>query len=269
MRPHGKARINARYPQALGVCQRCGFLYNLVDLKWQYDWQFSVRLHSIGLQVCEECLDDPQPSGKPVVLPPDPIAVEYALPERYALADNPISPVNYDVRNMFTPLPAQTYGGNIGNMVLNAGVNAAFDGNFAKRYTVSAALAVSNSSFNNTVGKNWNAYPSGVTATITSTVASIAHIVNEISLYAPTDSQFLNSASGITGFNLDGSSDAVTWTTIYSGTTAGGIAETITATVTSTAAYGYHRINFQGDGLSRIAVAQVQINISDAAPNDI
>ncbi len=151
MRPHGRANINARHPQAVAICQRCGFMYNLADLKWQFDWKFSPRLFNQGIQVCDSCLDDPQPSGRPIVLPPDPVAKEYPLPENYAGADNPISPIGYDVRNMFTPAPLQSLGANIGNMVLNAGVNAAFDGVVNKRAQVSAALSISNSSFQNTV----------------------------------------------------------------------------------------------------------------------
>jgi hypothetical protein len=269
MRPHGRARIDSRHPQALGVCQRCGFMYNLVNLKWQYDWQFSARLHNIGIQVCPDCLDKPQPSGKPVVLPIDPVPVEYALPENYAAADNPLSPLGYDVGNMFLPAPPQSLGGNIGNMILNAGVNAAFDGVTNKRAQNSAALAISNSSYQNTVGKNWNAYPSGIALTMPSTVAATTHIVSSFALYAPNDQAFLNSATGITGFTLDGSSDSVTWTTLYSGTTTGAVGETVTATSTSVTSYGYHRIVFQGDGLSAVAVAQVELNVSDAAPNDI
>ena len=162
MRPHGRARISSRYPQALAVCQRCGFLFNSMDLRWQYDWKFSPRLFIQGIRVCETCLDVPQPSGRPIVLPPDPVPVEFALPEPYAQDDNPISPIGYDVANLFSPAPTQSLGANVGNMTLNAGVNAAFDGVTNKRAQYCAALVASNSSFNNTVGKNWNADPSGV-----------------------------------------------------------------------------------------------------------
>lgn len=269
MRPHGRAVINPRRPQALGICQRCGFMYNLVELRWQYDWKFSPRLFNQGIRVCESCLDIPQMSGRPFVLPPDPLPVAFALPESYAAADNPISPIGYDVANMFTPQPAQSLGANIGNMVLNAGVNAAFDGVVNKRAGVSAALSVSNSSFANTVGKNWNAYPSGISISLPSTVAAITHVVSSFTLTAPNDQKFLNSATGITGFHLEGSNDNATWATIYSSSTTGTVGEQITATTTSATPYAYHRINIQGDGISAVAVAQVQLNISDAAPNDI
>lgn len=269
MRPHGKARINSRYPQALAICERCGFMFNLIDLKWQYDWKFSPRLFNQGIQVCESCTDIPQPSGKPIILPPDPVALPYALPEAYAEADNPISPIGYDVSNLFTPQPLQSLGANIGNMTLNAGVNAAFDGVVNKRAQFSAALSISNSSFQNTVGKNWNAYPSGITITMPSSVPVTTHVVQSFTISAPSDQAFLNSVTGITGFHLDGSNNNASWTTIYSGTTAGGRGESITAVTTSAGSFAYHRIVIQGDGLSAVAIAQVQLNISDAAPNDI
>lgn len=269
MRPHGRAKISSKYPQALSICQRCGFMYNRVDLKWQFDWEMGPRLFNQGILVCESCLDVPQPSGRPIVLPPDPVAIDTPVPENYADANNPESTVGYNLLNAFLPTPAQTYGGNIGTMTLNAGVNAAFDGTTNKRARYSAALSISNSSFGNTVGKNWNADTSGITATTPSTVASVTHVVSSVTLYAPNDQKFLNSATGITGYRLDGSLNNATWTTILSGTTAGTVGETITASTTSGAAYPYHRIAIQGDGISAVAIAQAQFNISDAFPNDI
>jgi hypothetical protein len=267
MRPHGRAEISARSPRALGVCERCGFLYNLDRLAWQHDWQQGPRLKNLHHLVCPDCYDEPQESGRTIVLPPDPIPVQNARPEDYVGADNPLSPLGYNVRNAFNPLPAQSLGGNIGTMTLNGGVNAAFDGNPYKRAPQSAALSVSLSSFQNWVGKNWNADPSGTSLTITSTVARLTHIVASFSIYAPSDARFLN--SGATGFTLDGSVDSLNWTTIYSSTTTGTVGELITATTTSAAAYPYHRIAIQGDGISTVTIAQAVFNVADAAPNDI
>lgn len=269
MRPHGRAQISAGNPQALGICYRCGFLYNRDDLQWQFDWDQGPRLHNIGTIVCDDCYDTPQESGRPIVLPPDPITVDYASPENYALADNPVSPVGYNVAAVFFPLPPQSLGANIGTLTLNAGINAAFDGTTNKRSEFSAARSISDSSFANTVGKNWNAYPSGITLTMPSTATPITHVVSQFALYAPNDTKFLNSASGVTHFNLNGSFDGAAWTTLFSGTTAGTVGEVITATTTATSSWAYHQIAFQGDGISTISVAQVQFNVSDAFPNDI
>lgn len=269
MRPHGNAKISARQPSALGVCARCGFLYNNDDLEWQWDWQQGPRLFNLRIQVCEDCHDMPQESGRTIVLPPDPVPIKYPNPEDYVAADNPLSPLGYNVAASFLPAPPQSLGGNIGTLTLNAGVNAAFDGNSNKRAQNSAALAVSNSSFGNTVGKNWNADPSGTSLTLPSTAGAVTHVLASYALYAPSDAKFLNSATGITGFTIDGSSNNSNWTTLSSGATLGTRAEVITGTAASLTYYQYHRLALQGDGISAVAVAQAIFNVADAAANDI
>lgn len=269
MRPHGKANISARAPQALGICQRCGFMDNLRSLQWQWDYQQGPRLRNLMIQVCDSCLDVPQENGRTVVLPPDPVAVAFPLPEDYAAADNPVSYLGYNVAANFLPLPPQSLGGNIGNMTLNAGVNAAFDSNANKRAEYCAALSVSNSSFQNMVGKNWSADPSGASLTLPSTTAAVTHVLSAFTLTAPNDRKFLNSATGITGVNIDGSSNAVTWTTLYSTTTVGTVGEIVTGASTVATFYQYHRVALQGDGFSAVAIAQAVFNVSDAFPNDI
>ncbi len=269
MRPHGNASISARAPRALGVCQRCGFLYNLDDLQWQWDWKFGPRLFNLRIKVCRTCLDIPQESGRTIVLPPDPMPVAYPLPEDYAAADNPVSYLGYNVADAFTPIPSQSLGGNIGNMTLNGGVDAAFNSVTNKRSPMCAALSVSNSSFQNWVGKNWSADPSGTSITLPSTFGPVTHVLSSFTLYAPSDAPFLNSATGITGYTVDGSANGATWTTLSSGTTAGGAGETITANTTSGAFYQYHRAVIEGDGVSAVAIAQAVFNVSDQAANDI
>lgn len=263
MRPHGRAQTNAHSPRAHAICQRCGFEYNLADLQWQWDWQQGPRLRNLMIQVCPSCLDKPQESGRTIILPPDPIPVAFPLPEDYVAANNPLSPLGFNVAASFVPLPPQSLGGNIGNMTLNAGVNAAFDGNVNKRAQYCAALSVSNSSYQNTVGKNWSADPSGTSLTITSTVAALTHAVSDIEFTAPNDQQFLNSATGITGYLFQGSANGATWTTIFSGTTVGGVGEVVTASTTSATNYQYHQLVLQGDGISAVAVAQLVINVTN------
>ena len=102
-----------------------------------------------------------------------------------------------------------------------------------------------------------------------STVATLQHVVSSFVLYAPNDRPFLNSATGITGYLLEGSNDGATWTTLYSSFTTGSVAETITAITTSPTPFPYHRINIEGDGISEVAIAQAVLNISDAAQNEI
>jgi hypothetical protein len=267
MRPHGSAKIDARNPRALAVCDRCGRLTNLNRLQWQFDWNQGPRLFNLRILVCDQgCLDVPQESGRTIHLPPDPIGVMNARPEAYASADNPASYLGFNVANLSTPVMPQSLSGNIGNMTLNGGVDAAFDGNAAKRAPMSAALSVSISSFQNWVGKNWNADTSGMTTIQPSTAPIVTHNVSSALVNAPIDAPFLN--SGATGYHLDVSSDGVSWTTVSSGTTAGTIGETLSI-ATNTGSFQYHRIVLQGDGISTVAIAQAVFNISDQAPNDI
>ena len=269
MRPHGNAQVSARAPRATAICDRCGFMFNHDELQWQWDWLQGPRLFNLRILVCRTCLDVPQENGRTIVLPPDPVPIANPRPENYALADNPLSPLGYNVADNFLPQPPQSLGGNIGNMTLNAGVDAAFNGITNKRAEYCAALSISNSSFQNTVGKNWDPDPSGTSLTLQSSVPPQTHVLSSFTLYAPNDRKFLNSATGITGFHLDGSANGATWTTIYSSSTAGTVGETITANTTSGTSYQYHRVAMQGDGISAVAIAQAIFNVSDAAPNDI
>lgn len=84
-RPHPKgARTNPRSPRGWGTCQRCGFIYNLIDLKDQMAWR-GLRLMDINILVCDTCLDKPQRQLGTIILPPDPPALPMALPEPYAI----------------------------------------------------------------------------------------------------------------------------------------------------------------------------------------
>lgn len=271
MRPHGDAEISANSPRALGVCDRCGRLTNRDRLQTQWDWQFGPRLRDLRLWVCASCYDIPQISGRTIVLPPDPVPIQNPRPEDYAAADNPLSPLGYNIQDNFGtfPKPPRTLSGNQGNMTLNAGVDAAFNGITNKRAQFCAALAISNSSFQNAVIKNWNPNLSGTGLTLVSTVAQQSHVLSTFSLYGPNDRKFLNSATGVTGYQVAGSPDAATWTTLVSGNTAGTVGEVITGTSTFSTAYPYHRAVIQGDGISAVAIAQFVVNVSDAAPNDI
>lgn len=262
-------------------------MYNHDQLQWQWDWQQGPRLFNLRILVCPTCLDKPQESGRTIVLPPDPVPIRNPRPENYALADNPVSPLGWSPQDNFLISPS-TAGANIGNLINNGGVDAAFNivgqssafnstsvvaefspntvGVVNKRMTYCAALSVSNSSFN-WVGKNWNAVPSGVTSITASTVTALAHVVSGFAAYAPSDQAFLRTGSA--GWVFEGSNDGSNWTTISSGATAGTAGEVLTATTTSAASYGYHRFAIVGDGASAVGIAGLSIAISDAAPNDI
>lgn len=81
--PSGRARVSARSPSSLAICDRCGFTYNRPDLAYQMQWQ-GMQLQNLNLLVCKVCLDVPQVQLKTIILPPDPVPVDDPRPERYA-----------------------------------------------------------------------------------------------------------------------------------------------------------------------------------------
>lgn len=84
-RPHPKrAATNPSSPRAWATCGRCGFISNLVDLRWQFQWR-GTQLMNTKLLVCDTCYDTPQRQLGTVILPADPVAVRNARPEAYPM----------------------------------------------------------------------------------------------------------------------------------------------------------------------------------------
>lgn len=71
MRPGGRARVDPQAPSAFGLCDRCGFQYNLVDLHNQHEWAGN-KLINLRVRVCDRCTDEPQAQLRTPHLPPDP-----------------------------------------------------------------------------------------------------------------------------------------------------------------------------------------------------
>lgn len=80
----GRAVINPSAPEAVGVCDRCGNLWNLSRLRNQWQWQ-GTALMDTGVKVCPDCYDVPQPQLRTIILPPDPLPRLGARPEPYFL----------------------------------------------------------------------------------------------------------------------------------------------------------------------------------------
>lgn len=85
MRPHGRARVSTRSPQAFGICDRCGFLYNHNTLRWQYDWR-GASIQNTRQLVCRTCLDRPQEQLRALVVPADPMPIQNPRPQNYVAA---------------------------------------------------------------------------------------------------------------------------------------------------------------------------------------
>jgi hypothetical protein len=228
VRPHSRALVDRRNPRAWGVCDRCGFTYNLDELQYQYIWA-GARTARTNSKVCWYCMDVLQEQIRSIVLPADPVPVENPRPERYLIADNPISSI----------------GTSIGTMIQGGGLNAAFDSNPSKPFAWCAASYTSILGVNNIVGRNWGNSPV---------------VVASFTLIAPNNAPFLG--SGATSFAFQGSNSPVpiSFTTLATGSTVGTIGEIITVTLVPATAYQYHQIVLNGDGTSSIAICQLQIN---------
>jgi|SRR5215475_1118465 len=82
-RPHGRAKISSRDPRALAVCDRCQFLFNHVDLDWQFEWR-GPALQNLRILVCRSCMDVPQENVRVITLPSDPVPILNPRPQRAA-----------------------------------------------------------------------------------------------------------------------------------------------------------------------------------------
>jgi len=85
MRPHGRARVSTRSPQAFGICDRCGFLLNHASLQWQYDWR-GASIQNTRMLVCSTCLDKPQQQLRALVVPADPVPIQNPRTQDYVAA---------------------------------------------------------------------------------------------------------------------------------------------------------------------------------------
>jgi hypothetical protein len=82
------AQVDADNPRAWGTCDRCGFVWNLDKLNWQYAYQGSMTPQNTRFLVCSRCNDPLNPQDAPLILPPDPLPVFNARPENYVLDES-------------------------------------------------------------------------------------------------------------------------------------------------------------------------------------
>jgi hypothetical protein len=85
----GRARTHASSPEAFGVCQRCGFWFNRVNLHNQYAWRGAALL-PIWVFVCDRCMDVPNEQERAFVLPADPVPIQLPLPEDFDAASTTV-----------------------------------------------------------------------------------------------------------------------------------------------------------------------------------
>ena len=82
----GRARTSTRSPAAHAICDRCGFRYNHVDLRWQFDYSGS-GLYNTRILVCDRCEDTPQNQLRSLVLPADPTPILNARTQDFVAAE--------------------------------------------------------------------------------------------------------------------------------------------------------------------------------------
>jgi len=103
----GRARTSSRNPQAFGICDRCGFLYNHINLRWQFDWG-GASLINKRMLVCNPCYDTPQNQLRAIVLPADPMPIQNPRTEQYASVETDNITVNAPtVTDFWTGIPVQ------------------------------------------------------------------------------------------------------------------------------------------------------------------
>ena len=100
----GRARISSKNPQAAAVCDRCGGVYNHVNLSWQFDWAGAALINK-RILVCNHCMDTPQQQLRSIVLPADPPVIMNARPEYYIQAETDYRMTQGNTVNAQTGIP--------------------------------------------------------------------------------------------------------------------------------------------------------------------
>jgi len=101
----GRARVSARNPRAAGQCDRCGFVYNHFDLRWQFDYAGSGLINK-RLLVCKRCEDSPQNQLRSIVVPADPMPIQNPrVPNYMGAASNTRVTSGQDSTNSTTGIP--------------------------------------------------------------------------------------------------------------------------------------------------------------------
>lgn len=285
MRPRSRYQVDPTNPRAKAVCDRCGFMYQLQELRWQFEW-VGPRLQNLRLYVCPPCLDKPQPNLKTFVYPPDPVPVLNPRREQYTqdndgtiYASTGLTNSSSLVQrsggmsgigvspNFFTPL----YGSRIGSLIGAGGVNAPMDGVRSKYSWQSATDLTStiNSTYGSYAGINWQGEAQPNLSLLSSLQSPIiTHSLSSVSIYAPIDRSFLGSNPTtyvVQASNVNTSLFAA-WTTIVSGTTGGTAREIIGVTITSTMnnpLSQFHRVAFLGNGTDYVSLAQVTFSVNE------
>ena len=105
----GRAKTNPNNPQAHARCDRCGFIYQHCDLRWQFDWR-GATMQNTRVLVCTPCYDSPQEQGRAITVPADPIPIINPRVESYVDAETDFFRTLGSTTDATTgiPVPGQT-----------------------------------------------------------------------------------------------------------------------------------------------------------------
>ena len=84
-RPHPSGATNNPHDGPWSSCDRCGFIYNLNRLQFQYDFNGGSTPVNLGVLCCSKCLDGLNYQKKLLILPPDPKPIMNTRPEQYVV----------------------------------------------------------------------------------------------------------------------------------------------------------------------------------------
>lgn len=121
---HGRAVINPTAPEAVGICDGCGFCFNLMDLRFQWDFAGTSMINR-QIRVCNTCYDSPQWQLRSIVLQPDPLPAYQPRPEPYAVDETN----DYTLRQPIgKPYMFMAAGDMLAALAHDANAAASFDG---------------------------------------------------------------------------------------------------------------------------------------------
>lgn len=82
------AEVDIDAPVMWAVCARCGMLWNINKLQWQFAYQGSSMPQNTRQLVCPKHLDPLNPQDTPLILSPDPEPVFNARPYPYEISES-------------------------------------------------------------------------------------------------------------------------------------------------------------------------------------
>lgn len=119
------AEVDADNPRAWGQCARCGMVWNLDQLAWQYSYQGALSPINTFQLVCPKHMDPLNEQDQAYILPPDPLPVFNARPgasdaygeASYLVTDDESILTTEDGEALITAIPDPNVAANTTNLL--------------------------------------------------------------------------------------------------------------------------------------------------------